>query len=110
MPVTPPTGPDNSQNPPVPDGLSRTGQTVLSVVSSGASVVQYLSSLADLRERTGEIRRGSSDGAYVLGRYEKGRFDPYAGVHSKLRYTTVSLGTDKTVSYTHLTLPTILRV
>lgn len=67
VPVTPPTGPDNSQNPPVPDGLSRTGQTVLSVVSSGASVVQYLSSLADLRERTGEIRRGSSDGAYVLG-------------------------------------------
>ena len=97
VPVTPPTGPDNSQNPPVPDGLSRTGQTVLSVVSSGASVVQYLSSLADLRERTGEIRRGSSDGAYVLGRYEKGRFDPYAGVHSKLRYTTVSLGTDKKI-------------
>ena len=50
VPVTPPTGPDNSQNPPVPDGLSRTGQTVLSVVSSGASVVHYLSSLADLRE------------------------------------------------------------
>lgn len=97
VPVTPPTGPDNSQNPPVPDGLSRTGQTVLSVVSSGASVVQYLSSLADLRERTGEIRRGSSDGAYVLGRYEKGRFDPYAGVHSKLRYTAVSLGTDKKI-------------
>lgn len=96
-PVTPPTGPGNSQYPPVPDGLSRTGQTVLSVVSSGASVVQYLSSLADLRERTGEIRRGSSDGAYVLGRYEKGRFDPYAGVHSKLRYTTVSLGADKKI-------------
>lgn len=88
---------EKEENPPVPDGLSRTGQTVLSVVSSGASVVQYLSSLADLRERTGEIRRGSSDGAYVLGRYEKGRFDPYAGVHSKLRYTTVSLGTDKKI-------------
>ena len=88
---------EKEEKPPVPDGLSRTGQTVLSVVSSGASVVQYLSSLADLRERTGEIRRGSSDGAYVLGRYEKGRFDPYAGVHSKLRYTTVSLGTDKKI-------------
>ena len=96
-PSVPPTGPDNSQNPPAPEGLSRTGQTVLSVVSSGASVVQYLSSLADLRERTGEIRRGSSDGAYVLGRYEKGRFDPYAGVNSKLRYTTVSLGADKKI-------------
>ena len=96
-PSVPPTGPGNSQNPPAPEGLSRTGQTVLSVVSSGSSVVQYLSSLADLRERTGEIRRGSSDGAYVLGRYEKGRFDPYAGVHSKLRYTTVSLGTDKKI-------------
>lgn len=96
-PSVPPLGPGSSQNPPAPEGLSRTGQTVLSVVSSGASVVQYLSSLADLRERTGEIRRGSSDGAYVLGRYEKGRFDPYAGVHSKLRYTTVSLGTDKKI-------------
>lgn len=96
-PSVPPAGPDNSQTPPAPEGLSRTGQTVLSVVSSGASVVQYLSSLADLRERTGEIRRGSSDGAYVLGRYEKGRFDPYAGVRSKLRYTTVSLGTDKKI-------------
>lgn len=96
-PSVPPAGPGNSQNPPAPEGLSRTGQTVLSVVSSGASVVQYLSSLADLRERTGEIRRGSSDGAYVLGRYEKGRFDPYAGVHSKLKYTTVSLGTDKKI-------------
>ena len=43
--------------PEVPEvGLSRSGKTVLSVVGSGAAVVQYLSSLADLQERTGELR------------------------------------------------------
>ena len=75
--------------------LSRSGKTVLSVVGSGAAVVQYLSSLADLQERTGELRRGASDGAYVLGRYEKGRFASYSSVGSRLRYSTVSFGTDK---------------
>lgn len=64
---------------------------MLSVVGSGAAVVQYLSSLADLQERTGELRRGASDGAYVLGRYEKGRFASYSSVGSRLRYSTVSL-------------------
>lgn len=84
--------------PEVPEvGLSRSGKTVLSVVGSGAAVVQYLSSLADLQERTGELRRGASDGAYVLGRYEKGRFASYSSVGSRLRYSTVSFGTDKKI-------------
>lgn len=98
VPVVPPfdsNDPAADPSLPPPIDLSSSGKTVLSVVSSGAAVVQYLTSLADLRERTGEIRRGSSDGAYVLGRYEKGRFSPYSGVNSKLRYGTVSLGTDK---------------
>lgn len=77
--------------------MSRSGKTVLSVVGSGAAVVQYLSSLADLQERTGELRRGASDGAYVLGRYEKGRFASYSSVGSRLRYSTVSFGTDKKI-------------
>ena len=85
--------------PEVPEvGLSRSGKTVLSVVGSGASVVQYLSSLADLHERTGELRMGADDGVYVLGRYEKGRFEPYSSVESRLRYTTVSFGTDKKIN------------
>lgn len=85
--------------PEVPEvGLSRSGKTVLSVVGSGASVVQYLSSLADLHERTGELRMGADDGVYVLGRYEKGRFEPYSSVGSRLRYTTVSFGTDKKIN------------
>lgn len=84
--------------PEVPEvGLSRSGKTVLSVVGSGAAVVQYLSSLADLQERTGELRRGASDGAYVLGRYEKGRFASYSSVGNRLRYSTVSFGTDKKI-------------
>lgn len=95
-PSIPPATPGASEPPsPAPVDLSRSGKTVLSVVSSSASIVQYLSSLADLHERTGEIRKGSSDGVYVLGRYEKGRFDPYSAVHSRLRYATTSFGADK---------------
>ena len=92
---TPSIPPSASEVPEV--GLSRSGKAVLSVVGSGASVIQYLSSLADLHERTGEVRRGASDGAYVLGRYEKGRFDPFSSVGSKMRYKTVSFGTDKKI-------------
>lgn len=81
-----------------PIGLSPTAKLVLATASSGAQVIGFLGTTDDLRSRMGEIRNGAAAGAYVLYRFDRGRFKPYGSLSSRLTYNTFNFGFDRKVT------------